>query len=243
LSQCRHIAVIRYGGSLFFANASYLENNVFETVRSMPELRHVVIVGNGMNEIDASGVDTLETVLERLHGQGLRVSLTGLNDRVVETLRRSGLLAMIGEENLYPSASRSIDAIWEAAHEGSYEKDCPLKMVPTIRLPVDEDTQRHIEQEWLPPGDPFQGEPPPTSGRVRAGEGQTVTLAIRELNCPACAAKVEEILGGVAGVLRVNTNFESRRAIVTVDSRARPDAAALIEALGKARYTAVVEQK
>jgi MFS superfamily sulfate permease-like transporter len=170
LSQCRHIAVIRYGGSLFFANVSYLERNVLETVRSMPELRHVVIVGNGMNEIDASGVDTLETILERLRGRGLRVSFSGLNDRVIETLRRSGLLAMIGEENLYRNAERTIDAIWEAAHEGSDERECPLKMVPTVRIPVIEEAQHGIPEDWLQSRSRREGEPPPTSGGSQSDE-------------------------------------------------------------------------
>jgi SulP family sulfate permease len=163
LTQCRYVAVIRYGGSLFFANVSYLENNVLETVRSIPELKHVIIICNGMNEIDASGVDILETLLERLKGRGLRVSLSGLNDRVIETLRRSGLLAMIGEENLYRNASRAIDAIWGAAHEGGDERECPLKMVPTMKLPVAEDAPHRMKQKWLKARRSGQGKPPPTS--------------------------------------------------------------------------------
>ncbi|MEJ2720783.1 MAG: sodium-independent anion transporter, partial [bacterium] len=165
LMQCRYIAVIRYGGSLFFANVSYLENNVLETVRAMPELKHVLLIGNGMNEIDASGVDILETLVERLHGRGLRVSMSGLNDRVIETMRRSGLLAMIGEENLYRNAARAIDAIWESAHEGGDEKECPLKMVPTMKLPVAEGAPHRMKEKWIRSrGSGKPGLPPTSDG-------------------------------------------------------------------------------
>jgi anti-anti-sigma factor len=149
LKQCRHIAVVRYAGSLFFANVSYLEDKVIETVRSMPDLQHVLIVGNGINELDASGVDVLETLVERLHSQRLRLSMSGLNDSVLDTMRRTGLLAMIGEENIFRNATRAISAIWEAEHEGSDEQNCPLKFVQAEALPVDEDVRRRMETQDL----------------------------------------------------------------------------------------------
>ncbi len=136
LEQCRHIAVIRYAGSLFFANVSYLENQILETVRSMPELRHVLIVGNGINELDASGEETLAALVDRLHEGGYAISISGLNDAVLDVMRRTGLLAKIGEENLYRNATRAIDSIWSDAHKGSDEAECPLKGIPVKRWPV-----------------------------------------------------------------------------------------------------------
>jgi anti-anti-sigma factor len=130
LGQCRYIAVIRYAGSLFFANVSYLEEKVIEAVESMPELKHVILVGNGINELDASGVDALEILLERLEGRGLKLSLSGLNDDVLDTMKRTGLLARIGEENLYRNATAAIDGVWASAHEGTNEARCPLRVIP-----------------------------------------------------------------------------------------------------------------
>jgi anti-anti-sigma factor len=146
LGQCRHVVVLRYAGSLFFANVSYLEERIIETVRSMPELKHLILVGNGINELDASGVDTLEIILERLESRRLKFSITGLNDHVMDTLRRTGLLARIGEENVYRNASRAIDSVWNAAHEGSDEERCPLKVVPTVLvLPTAADVRKSPE--------------------------------------------------------------------------------------------------
>lgn len=157
LRQCRHIAVIRYAGSLFFANVSYLEDQVIDTVRSMPELKHVLIVANGINELDTSGVDTLETLIDRLHGQDLKVSISGLNDDVLDTLRRTGLLARIGEENTYRNASRAISNIWDAAHEGSDETECPLRVVPTIKWKIADDAM--IRKDIIG-GPPDKDKPP-----------------------------------------------------------------------------------
>ena len=136
LEQCRHIAVIRYSGSIFFANVSYLEDKILETVRAMPELRYVLIVGNGINELDASGEDTLASLVGRLHEQGLGVGFSGLNDAVIDAMRRTGLLAKIGEENIHRNAGRAIENIWERAHRKSDEIECPLKIVPIRHFPV-----------------------------------------------------------------------------------------------------------
>jgi SulP family sulfate permease len=140
LDQCRHVAVIRYAGSLFFANVSYLEDQMLEATRNVPELRHILIVGNGINELDTSGVDILETLVERLHSRGIRFSMSGLNDAVLDTMRRTGLLARIGEENVFRNVTRAINSIWASAHEGSNEKDCPLVSMPITKLPVYETT-------------------------------------------------------------------------------------------------------
>jgi len=47
LELCRHIAVIRFNDALFFGNVAYLEEQILERVREMPELKHILLVGNG----------------------------------------------------------------------------------------------------------------------------------------------------------------------------------------------------
>jgi copper chaperone CopZ len=198
-----------------------------------------------MNEIDASGVDVLETLLKRLHGQGLRVSLSGLNDRVIETLSRCGLLAKIGEENLYRNASRAINAIWESAHEDGDETECPLRMAPTMKLPVSEDAAHRMDEKWLQAGKAGRsglGETAPIPHQAQAIKQHTVTFAISGMIDNTCAAKVERALGRVPGVVHVETNYELGRALVSVDSQASPRAAVLIEAVKNAGYTAAVEE-
>lgn len=155
LEQCRHIAVIRYAGSIFFANVNYLEDQVLETVGSMPELRHLLIVGNGINELDSSGEEALATLVSRLHERGLEVSISGLNDSVIDVMRRTGLLARIGENNLYRNVSRAVESIWESAHQNSDEAPCPLRTVPVKRWKVADrfKVSRDIEQ---PPDSPVR---------------------------------------------------------------------------------------
>jgi len=145
LKQCPYIAVIRYAGSLIFSNVNYLENQVIETVRCMPELRHVLIVGNGINELDASGVDALSVLIDRLHGQGLQFSVSGLNDAVLDVLKRTGLAAKIGENNFHRNVSRALESIWEKAHVNSTEQKCPLRDRPFNPWPIADEAKKAIQ--------------------------------------------------------------------------------------------------
>lgn len=158
LEQCRYIAVIRYAGSLFFANVNYLEDKVVETVRSMPELRHVLIVGNAINELDASGEEALATIIDRLHARNVEVSMSGLNDSVLDTMRRTGLLARVGEDHIFRNATRAIQAIWPKAHRQSGEQHCPLREVSIKRFPVAPSLR--VRKDLGSPPDAEPGSPP-----------------------------------------------------------------------------------
>ena len=126
LKQCRHIAVIRYNGSLYFANVNYLEKQVLDEVAAMPDLKHVLIVGNGINELDASGEDMLSHLIDRLREAGYDLSISGLNDHVIDTMKRTYLYYKIGEDHLFRNATRAIEALHAQTHKGSDENPCPL---------------------------------------------------------------------------------------------------------------------
>jgi MFS superfamily sulfate permease-like transporter len=132
LKRCQHIAAIRFDGPLFFGSASYLEDKILEQVASMPELRHVLIVAHGVNELDASGEEMLSVLLSRLRDAGYEVSFSGLKDEIIDVLKRTHLYEEIGEDHMFPTQARAIEAIHAKAHENSTEKDCPLLKVCLI---------------------------------------------------------------------------------------------------------------
>ena len=138
LSQCRHIAVVRFEGPLFFANTSYLEDEILDRTRSLPELSHIVFVCNGINEMDASGEEALSLLIDRLRSGGYEAVFCGLSERVVDTLHRSHLYDKIGDDFVFPTAVMAIESIWDASHKDSTETDCPLLSVVPIEGPKEE---------------------------------------------------------------------------------------------------------
>ncbi|MBD3234172.1 MAG: STAS domain-containing protein [candidate division Zixibacteria bacterium] len=139
LKRCKHIAVVRFNGSLIFANVNFLEEQILELVSTKPELKHILVVGNGINELDASGEDMISALIDRLRDRGYDISFSGLNDSVMDVLRRTQLYYKIGEDHFYRNATRAIESIWENAHKGSDEDECPLEKVCFEGMPVAEE--------------------------------------------------------------------------------------------------------
>ncbi|MCB2168910.1 MAG: STAS domain-containing protein [Deltaproteobacteria bacterium] len=126
LRQCRHIAIIRFEGKLFFANASFLEDQISRSRRSMPELKHVLFVADGVNDLDASGERSLSMSVDRLRSAGLGVSFCGVRWNVKEVMKRTGLMKKIGEGHFYSLPRDALAAVYDKAHEDSIEENCPL---------------------------------------------------------------------------------------------------------------------
>lgn len=146
LHKCKHIAVVRFNNALFFANVAYLEEQILDLVASMPELKHVHIVGNGINEMDASGEEMLSLLVTRLREADYDFSMSGLNDAVLDVMRRTHLYEKIGEDHIYGNVAIAIRRIHNQTHKDSDEGDCPLIDVHFKGLPVSPEVKKRMQQ-------------------------------------------------------------------------------------------------
>jgi len=89
LEECQYIAMLRFDGPLFFANASYLEDQIADIMLKKKTLRHIILVSNGINDIDASGEETLSLLVDRIRSAGIDISLSGVNETVMKVLERT----------------------------------------------------------------------------------------------------------------------------------------------------------
>jgi SulP family sulfate permease len=122
------ILAIRYDGSLYFANVSFFEDAILEAQAHKPEAQFMIIVGDGINQLDASGEEVLHHVISRLRDNGVTVVFSGLKKQVLDTLKRTRLYDLIGGENIFSTADLALESIYaqlEAAAEGPVF--CPLR--------------------------------------------------------------------------------------------------------------------
>ncbi len=132
LKECRHIAMIRFEGCLFYANAGYLENRIFELMAGKAELRHIHIVANGINDMDSSGEEILSLVVERVRSAGYDISFSGFNENVLAVIKRTRLYGRIGEQNIFATMQAAVQSIHSRSHTGCREDQCPLLSVCLI---------------------------------------------------------------------------------------------------------------
>lgn len=126
LKVCKHIGVIRWYGSLFFASAHHMEEKILEQIDTMPDLRHVLVVGNAINDIDYSGIEVLSDVVDRIRDAGHSISFSGLNDSVLDVMEHTGLVAKVGPENFHRNVNEAISKIREGAEYRTCDAECPL---------------------------------------------------------------------------------------------------------------------
>ena len=93
-------------------------------------LRHVLIVANGINDIDASGEETLSLLVGRLRSAGIDVSFSGVNDTVLKVLDRTHLFNKIGADHVYPTMEAALRQIHPGLHSAEEMKLCPLGATP-----------------------------------------------------------------------------------------------------------------
>ncbi|MEJ2221322.1 MAG: SulP family inorganic anion transporter [Desulfobacterales bacterium] len=132
LEECRYIDVVRFDGPLFFANASYLEDQIRNRRRTKKDLKHIIISAGSINDIDASGEEALSLTIDRVRSAGIDISFSGVNRAVMNVLNRTHLIIKIGEDHIYPTIESAIGAIHRPTHRGAQEKNCPLKTVCRI---------------------------------------------------------------------------------------------------------------
>jgi SulP family sulfate permease len=126
LRECKYVSLVRFEGPLFFANASYLEDKIMELLRTRPKLKHIVIVSNGINDIDATGEEALSLLVDRVRSAGIDISLSGVNEAVMQVLRRTHFPEKIGEDHIFPTMEKAIAAVHYSAHKDGQEDHCPL---------------------------------------------------------------------------------------------------------------------
>jgi SulP family sulfate permease len=87
-----HVLGLRPDESLFFANARFLEDHIANAVAQQPQVRHVVLQCTAVNDIDASGLQSLEVILQRLQDTGVALHLSEVKGPVMDRLKSTDFL-------------------------------------------------------------------------------------------------------------------------------------------------------
>jgi sulfate permease, SulP family len=107
----RRIAALRFDASLFFANASFFEDEVLRLEAENPDLWYVLVAANGINHVDASGIEMLRRLVMRLKEVGISLVICGAKKQFLDVIERTGLAARIGQENIFRTDEQAVRAL------------------------------------------------------------------------------------------------------------------------------------
>jgi SulP family sulfate permease len=83
---------IRIDESLYFPNARFLEDKIYDAVASDDQIEHVVLMCSAVNFIDASALESLEAINERIGHSNVMLHLSEVKGPVMDRLKRSHFL-------------------------------------------------------------------------------------------------------------------------------------------------------
>ena len=86
------ILSLRVDASLYFPNARFIEDLVNDAVAANPAIRHLILECAAVNTIDASGLESLEAINQRLQDGGVTFHLSEVKGPVMDRLKRSHFL-------------------------------------------------------------------------------------------------------------------------------------------------------
>lgn len=91
--QSEKVLAVRLDEMLYFLNGHTFEDAVGEVLSENTQLTDLVLLCHGINEIDASGLEVLESINGRLDSLGIRFHLSEVKGPVMDRLERVGFKA------------------------------------------------------------------------------------------------------------------------------------------------------
>jgi SulP family sulfate permease len=104
--ECRHVRVAYLTGPLFFAATGHFN----EAFAHLGGTHALILSMRGVPLLDTSGLQVLAALHERLQHSGGTLMIAGAHGNVLRMLRRGGLLAALGTENVFWSSDQAIVA-------------------------------------------------------------------------------------------------------------------------------------
>lgn len=105
------VLAVRMDAGITYITASVLERFVTERVCICPGLRTVLLCCSAVNDIDATGVETLSSLHRSLAAQGIAFRLCAVKKQVREVLDRTGLHFEFGEAAFFSTDLAAIESL------------------------------------------------------------------------------------------------------------------------------------
>lgn len=110
--RCPQLEVLRIEGSLFFGAAEHVRDEIEAARKARPDIRHLLLVGSGVNFIDVAGCELLVAEAAASREAGVALYAANLKPQVREALERGGFLEAFGRDRVFDTKDEAIRAIY-----------------------------------------------------------------------------------------------------------------------------------
>ncbi len=104
------ILIVRFDAQLHFANTTYFKDKLQEFAEYKGDkLKLLIIDGESLNNLDSSAIYALDEIINYFNNKNVDIVFTGLKGPVRDTLKKSGLIHKIGDDNCFMSIQEAVD--------------------------------------------------------------------------------------------------------------------------------------
>lgn len=122
---CYLINLLRFGGSLYFANTAYFENYIIGLIKQNPKLRYIIIDCISINKMDASALEMLNGLYQRLDDAGIELWFSRIRQPILHIFKASGFYTEFNKNHFQKDNESAIAVLSE--HLGAkHMNQCPL---------------------------------------------------------------------------------------------------------------------
>ncbi|MEO2050939.1 MAG: solute carrier family 26 protein [Allomuricauda sp.] len=122
------ILVLRFDAQLYFGNKDYFKKQLYQFLKQKGEgVKYVVLNAEAINYIDSSATVMLERVILELKEKGIQFKIAGAIGPTRDILHQSGIIAVLGEENLFAQTFEAVDSCSKTLERSSIQKKVSLQ--------------------------------------------------------------------------------------------------------------------
>jgi SulP family sulfate permease len=156
LEACKHIVVIRFDMSLYYANAGYFETRVLQVFAEHPQAKYIILDAEGINMLDSTGEMVLTQLRDRLAASGVIFLVARMKRQFMESMRKTGAIDILGGERFFSRLTFALAYAWTdlQCDKCDNTKHCPLRLSvaqdnsPSIsENPLADDSEPHIDPQ------------------------------------------------------------------------------------------------
>lgn len=111
LDECPQLKIIRVDGSLFFGAVDHVQQEIRRLTAPGSGVKHILLIGKGVNFIDVAGVEMLHQEINRLHMMSGDILFSSLKGTVMDELERTGALKLLGEHRFHDTPRSAIASL------------------------------------------------------------------------------------------------------------------------------------
>jgi SulP family sulfate permease len=105
------LSIFRFDGYLYFANCTAFENAILQALNEKKELKYLILDLEWMNDIDASGLEMIETLILRIEKLDIKIFFSGFRPKVIKKLVHTQAIKLIKDEYRFHTIDDAIDYI------------------------------------------------------------------------------------------------------------------------------------